>query len=71
MELHELSKQGKWGKMPELISDELLYTFAIEAPIETLAKEIRHEYGGIADRVMLDDFDNESYWETVVEGLKA
>lgn len=69
-ELHDLSKEGEWGAMPDLITDEMLHTFAIEAPVESLAEAIEREYGGVADRIMLDDFDGEPYWDPVVERLK-
>lgn len=68
--LHELSREGRWGDMPELISDEMLDTFAIEAPVDSLAAEIDRKYGDVADRVMLDDFGGEAYWEDVVSDLK-
>lgn len=70
MRLHELSKEGRWDEMPTLISDEMLETFAIDAPPGSLAAEIERAYGGVADRVMLDDFDGEPYWEAVVRDLK-
>ncbi|ELZ11799.1 luciferase-like protein [Natrinema thermotolerans DSM 11552] len=52
-ELHELSKDGKWEEMADLVTDEMVSTFAIEAPPEELLAEARAVYGGIADRVVL------------------
>jgi probable F420-dependent oxidoreductase len=68
MELHELSKQDKWGEMHELITDEMVDAFAVEAPVDELADEIRSKYGGVADRVTVD-FEGKEYWGEVVEEL--
>ncbi|MFB6171317.1 MAG: TIGR03617 family F420-dependent LLM class oxidoreductase [Haloarculaceae archaeon] len=69
MELHELSKDGKWAEMAELITDEMVATFAIEAPPEDLADEILDKYGGVADRVQLA-FDGSDYWGDVIQDLR-
>ncbi|WP_408959746.1 TIGR03617 family F420-dependent LLM class oxidoreductase [Natrinema sp. 74] len=52
-ELHELSKEQRWDEMTDLITDEMVATFAIEAPPEALLAEAEDVYGGIADRVVL------------------
>ncbi|OLZ42146.1 LLM class F420-dependent oxidoreductase [Natrinema saccharevitans] len=52
-ELHDLSTDGKWEEMAGLVTDEMVSTFAIEAPPEELLAEARAVYGGIADRVVL------------------
>lgn len=49
-ELHEHSIEGRFDEMPDLISDEMLYTFAVEAEVDGLADAIRDEYGDIVDR---------------------
>lgn len=70
MELHELSREQKWGEMTELVTDEMLYTFAVEAPVDEIAEEVIDTYGEIADRVGLSiDFDAEPYWEDIVAGF--
>jgi len=53
MELHELSKEDKWGEMAELIDDEILDAFAIRAEPDELLDAVEEEYGGIVDRVSL------------------
>ena len=70
MELHELSKEGKWDEMAERITDEMVATFAIEAPPEDLADEIVDTYGGVADRLQLS-FDGSDYWVDVIEDLRS
>ncbi|WP_255682139.1 TIGR03617 family F420-dependent LLM class oxidoreductase [Natrinema sp. SYSU A 869] len=52
-ELHDLSKDGKWEEMADLVTDEMVATFAIEAPPEELLSQAEDVYGGIADRVVL------------------
>ncbi|SEH17253.1 probable F420-dependent oxidoreductase, MSMEG_2256 family [Natronorubrum sediminis] len=69
MELHELSKEGKWDEMTELVTDEMVAAFAIEAEPDTLAEKIEEKYGGVADRIQLS-FDGSEYWSDVLEELK-
>ncbi len=69
MELHELSKEGNWDEMTELVTDEMLDAFAVRAPPEDLADEILDSYGGVADRVQLT-FDGSDYWADVLEALR-
>ncbi|MFC6719236.1 TIGR03617 family F420-dependent LLM class oxidoreductase [Natrialbaceae archaeon GCM10025810] len=70
MELHELSKEGEWEEMADLITDEMVDAFAIEAPSEELADEILEKYGGVADRIQLT-FDGGDYWNRVIDELKG
>jgi probable F420-dependent oxidoreductase len=49
-ELNTLSKRGEWVKMGGLISDEVLEAFAVVAPLEKVAAEVRARYEGLVDR---------------------
>jgi probable F420-dependent oxidoreductase len=49
-ELNSLSKHGEWAKMAELVSDEMLRTFAAVGTPDQVAKEIVARYGD-CDRV--------------------
>jgi probable F420-dependent oxidoreductase len=49
-ELNTLSKRGEWVKMGELISDEVLETFAIVCPLEKVASVVRSRFEGLVDR---------------------
>jgi probable F420-dependent oxidoreductase len=70
-ELHSLSREGRWDEMTDLVTDEMLAEFAVEAPLEELPAAIEAEYGDVADRVLLSiDFDGEPYWETIVDGFR-
>lgn len=52
-ELHHLSKEQRWDEMAELITDEMLAKFTVEAPPEELVDATTEMYGGVADRVVL------------------
>jgi probable F420-dependent oxidoreductase len=49
-ELNTLSKRGEWVKMGELIDDEVLEAFAVVAPLDQVAAEVRSRFGGLVDR---------------------
>jgi probable F420-dependent oxidoreductase len=51
--LHDASKDGRWDEMPELVSDEMLDAFAIDAPPAELESAVADAYGDAADRVVL------------------
>jgi probable F420-dependent oxidoreductase len=52
-ELNLLTKQGRWGDMPGLISDELLEAICPMGSPEQVARQLRVRYRGVADRVAL------------------
>ena len=49
-ELNTLSKRGEWEKMGELIDDDILNAFAVVAPLDEVAAEVRTRFGGLVDR---------------------
>ncbi len=49
-ELHPLSRQGEWGKMAELIDDDVLEAFAVVAPPEEVPVRVRERFGDVIDR---------------------
>lgn len=52
-ELHARSRAGDWDRMPALIDDEVLATFAVVAEPDQLASAIVARYGGLVDRVSI------------------
>jgi probable F420-dependent oxidoreductase len=50
-ELNQLSRQGEWVAMGELITDEMLEAFAVIAPPDALAGAIQERYGDLLDRL--------------------
>jgi probable F420-dependent oxidoreductase len=50
-QLNAMSKQGKWTAMGELISDEMLNTFAVVGEPELIAPELHRRYGDVIQRM--------------------
>lgn len=72
-ELNALSKRGQWGEMAGLVSDEILETIAVCAPLSEVARRVRERCGDAADRVSLVahwSADPEP-WSDVVRELRA
>ena len=51
--LHEASTAGRWDEMPEMVTDEMLAAFAVEATPEELVPTLEERYGDAADRVVV------------------
>lgn len=49
-ELNTLSKRGEWVQMGELIDDDVLSAFAVVAPLDQVAAEVRRRFEGLVDR---------------------
>ena len=52
-ELSGLARRQAWGEMSRLITDEILETFAVVAPLPRLGATLRSRYDGLADRLTL------------------
>ncbi len=50
-ELVKLSKANRWDDMPQLVSDDMLETFAIVGMLEDLPAKLRERYAGIVSSV--------------------
>jgi probable F420-dependent oxidoreductase len=50
-ELNTMSKRGLWVEMGDLITDEILDTFAVVATPEDVAPTLRARYGPLVDRI--------------------
>ena len=44
-----LSREGKWGEMPALVTDEMLDAFVPTAPYGQIAEVLRQRYAGLCD----------------------
>ena len=62
-ELHELSKEQAWDQMTDLVSDEMVATFALEADPAELRAEALDVYGDVADRIALPLEHGEAFME--------
>lgn len=49
-ELNAMSKQGRWGEMGTLFSDEVMEAFAIVAEPQDIARKIKSRFGDVIDR---------------------
>jgi len=49
-ELNALSKRGEWVKMGDLITDEMVETFAVVAPLDEVPAQVLARYGDLVDR---------------------
>ena len=70
-ELNQLSRRGEWVAMGELITDEMLETFAVVAPPDDLAGAIVARYGDVLDRVSFDTpyASDPAIWTPLVAAL--
>ena len=54
MNLHSMSREGKWKEMAAEISDEVLNEFTAAATYDGIAKAVEERFGGIADSITMD-----------------
>ncbi len=74
-QLHEMSLQGRWGEMAELISDDVLEQFAVIGNPEDAAQTILKRYGDTCSTVTFGDPtrspDGEDRTRRIIATLKA
>jgi probable F420-dependent oxidoreductase len=51
--LRVMSRAGQWEEMGELIDDDILAEFSVEAPPQAVVREIRRRYDGVLDRALI------------------
>jgi hypothetical protein len=72
-QLRELARRAAWGEMPELITDEMLATFAVVAPEADLAAALLERYRGLADRLSLylpySPGSRDAFWRKLVDEI--
>jgi len=72
VELNGMSKQGKWQEMGELITDEMLNTFAVMEEPGKVVGEIKSRFGDIVDRTSgAFGFVDANRRQKMVEDLRA
>jgi probable F420-dependent oxidoreductase len=71
-ELNTLSKQGKWVEMGNLITDDILSTFAVVGEPESVAPELHRRYGDVISRISFyaPYRSNPDRWRPVIEAIK-
>jgi probable F420-dependent oxidoreductase len=74
-QLRDLSRQQAWGGMTDLITDEMLDTFAVRSSPDTLASALQERYGGLADRLALYmpfyPGSRDAFWRNLVGRLRG
>ena len=72
--LSKMARAGEWQQMGNLISDEMLETFAVFATPDKLAAVLQERYAGISGRIALYDpipgGDPEAPWQAFVKAFK-
>ncbi|CAA9443123.1 MAG: F420-dependent oxidoreductase [uncultured Rubrobacteraceae bacterium] len=73
-ELRKLAKNKKWDDMPELITDDMLHAFAIEAAPDEIGPTLKERYEGLIDRVALYlpfvPGEKDEFWRKAVESVR-
>jgi len=72
-ELNALSKRGRWTEMADVITDEILDAFTVQAPYDEVVDALAQRYAGLADRMSFfsqwgDDRDR---WPALLDALRA
>jgi len=72
-QLSELAARDKWGEMPDLISDEILATFAVVADPEDVPSALMERYEGLADRLSLYipflPGERDEFWRNLIKEM--
>lgn len=70
--LHEHSMNGRWDRMGEEITDDMLGQFVVEGRWSEMGGVLKKRYAGLADRVRLYlPFDGGEEWRELVGGFRA
>ncbi len=73
--LGALAKEKKWDEMPELITDEMLHAFALEAHPDEIGPALIERYEGLIDRVALYlpfvPGERDEFWRRAVEAVNG
>jgi len=73
--LRNLSRRGDWSEMADLVSDEMLDTFAIVSNQDELAGELHSRYANLADRLSLYipffPGDKDEFWRKITKEMQT
>jgi len=72
-ELNTMSKAGKWVEMGNLITDEMLNTFAVVGEPEQIAPELKRRYDDVISRISFyaPYKSNPERWQRVLDDLSS
>lgn len=66
-ELHDLSVNDEWERMPELVTDEMVDTFSVEGCWDELREKIEDRYEHIDRVAVYTPFDGADYWRQMID----
>ncbi len=73
--LGKLARDKKWSEIPELVTDEMLRTFAVEAAPDEIGPALRDRYEGLIDRVALYlpliPGERDTFWRAAINSVHA
>jgi probable F420-dependent oxidoreductase len=73
-QLSALAARGQWGEMPNLITREMLETFAVICLPPDLPFRLRERYGEMADRLALYlpfvPGERDEFWKMIIQGIR-
>ena len=73
-QLGALARDKKWREMPQLITDEMLESFAVEAAPDEVGPALKERYENLIDRVALYvpfvPGERDEFWQTVAESVR-
>jgi probable F420-dependent oxidoreductase len=72
MKLHDLSLEGKWREMANLITDDVIDEFGVVATYDELPAKLRERWGGIFTSFGLSEFpqDDQRQARNLIEALR-
>ena len=74
-ELGKHARDKKWDEMPNLITDEMLRTFAVEATLDEVGPALKERYAGLMDRVALYvpfvPGEKDDFWQTTIASVSG
>ena len=74
-ELGKLARDKKWDEMPELVTDEMLRAFAVEAAPDEVGSALKERYEGLIDRVSLYlpfvPGERDDFWQAALDAVNA
>jgi probable F420-dependent oxidoreductase len=73
-ELHAMSKRGEWRRMGDLITEEILETFAVVGRPDEVGRELHRRYGDVVSRVTSYERPRpdpaQNAWTSVADALR-
>ncbi|HEY5266180.1 MAG TPA: LLM class F420-dependent oxidoreductase [Acidimicrobiales bacterium] len=72
-QLNELSRSGEWDAMTDLITDDVLDTFSVVAPVGEVARRVTDRFGDVIDRFSIYSTEHLDHADvqTIVGALRA